>query len=78
MLAYAQVRGSPPSGDAYTLPGLEQYRDGVKRVFNALLFDESHERVSQRGQQVLFPEGKNRRRNRSHPRKTSNARVCAF
>ena len=25
MLAYARVRCSPPSGDAYTLPGLEQY-----------------------------------------------------
>jgi hypothetical protein len=25
-------------GDAYTLPGLEKYREGVKKVFNAMLF----------------------------------------
>lgn len=39
VLAYAKVRCSPPPGDAYSIPGLEQYRDGVKKVFNALLPD---------------------------------------
>src|SRR5262249_33082049 len=34
MLAYAKVGRLPPSGDAYTLPGFEQQRDGVKKVFN--------------------------------------------
>ena len=51
MLAYARVGCSPPSGDAYTLPGLEQHRDGVKKVFNAMLFD--------RGPRKSFPEGVN-------------------
>lgn len=51
MLAYAMVGCSPPPGDAYSLPGLEQYRDGVKRVFNALLFD--------KGPRTSFPKGEN-------------------
>jgi hypothetical protein len=29
---------NPPPGDAYTLPGLERSRDGVKKLFNAMLF----------------------------------------
>jgi hypothetical protein len=37
-LAYHLAVADPPPGDAYTLPGLEQCRDGVKRVFNAMLF----------------------------------------
>jgi hypothetical protein len=55
MLAYAKVRCSPPSGDAYTLPGLEQYRDGVKRVFNALLFDKGPRKSFPKGENVRFP-----------------------
>jgi hypothetical protein len=53
MLAYAMVGCSPPSGDAYSLPGLEQHRDGVKRVFNALLFD--------KGPRKSFPKGESDR-----------------
>jgi nucleoid DNA-binding protein len=34
-LAYYLAEADPPPGDAYTLPGLERSRDGVKRVFNA-------------------------------------------
>ena len=37
-LAYSVAGAVPPSGDAYTLPNLEQYREGVKEVFNAMLF----------------------------------------
>ena len=55
MLAYAKVGCSPPSGDAYTLPGLEQYRDGVKRVFNALLFDKGPRKSFPKGENVRFP-----------------------
>ena len=55
MLAYAKVGRSPPSGDAYTLPGLEQYRDGVKRVFNALLFDTGPRRSFPKGEAIRFP-----------------------
>jgi hypothetical protein len=38
VLAYHVAEAEPPPGDPYTLPGLEQSRDGVKRVFNAMLF----------------------------------------
>src|SRR5262249_9895907 len=37
-LAYSVAGAVPPPGDAYTLPNLEQYREGVKEVFNAMLF----------------------------------------
>ena len=57
MLAYARVRGSPPSGDAYSLPGLEQFRDGVKKVFNALLFDDKPRRSFPKGVGGFFPVG---------------------
>jgi hypothetical protein len=53
-LAYYLAEAEPPSGDAYTLPGLEQSRDGVKRVFNAMLFKHP---VTQfpKGARALFP-----------------------
>jgi hypothetical protein len=57
MLAYAKVGRSPPSGDAYTLPGFEQYRGGVKRVFNALLFDKGPRKSFPKGENVNFPKG---------------------
>ena len=38
VLCYSVVEAEPPPGDAYAIPGLEPYRDGVKRVFNAMLF----------------------------------------
>ena len=38
ILCYSVVEAEPPLPDAYTLPELEPYRDGVKRVFNAMLF----------------------------------------
>jgi hypothetical protein len=49
MLAYSEVKGSPPQGDSYVLPGFEGHRDGVKKVFNAMLFD--------RGPRAKFPKG---------------------
>jgi hypothetical protein len=55
MLAYAMVDRPPPSSDAYTLPGLEQYRNGVKRVFNALLFDKGPRKSFPKGENVNFP-----------------------
>lgn len=54
-LAYARVDCSPPSDDAYTLPGLEQYREGVKKVFNALLFDKGPRNRFPKDVNVLFP-----------------------
>ena len=58
MLAYAKVGRPPPSGDAYTLPGLEDQRDGVKKVFNALLFDKGPRDRFPKGVNVHFPKTK--------------------
>jgi hypothetical protein len=38
-LAYAHIGEVPPSGDLYAIPGLEDYRSGVKLAFNIFLFD---------------------------------------
>jgi hypothetical protein len=38
-LAYAHIGAVPPSGDLYAIPGLEDYRSGVKLAFNIFLFD---------------------------------------
>jgi hypothetical protein len=54
-LAYALAKAEPPSGDAYTLPGLEDCRDGVKKVFNAMLFDEDLRTRLPKGARELFP-----------------------
>ena len=54
-LAYSQVGCSPAPGDAYSLRGLEKHRDGVKKVFNALLFDRKARTSFPKGVNVLFP-----------------------
>ena len=54
-LAYSLAKAEPPSGDAYTLPGLEQCRDGVKKLFNAMLFDDRPRRQFPKGARELFP-----------------------
>jgi hypothetical protein len=53
-LAYLVAKADPPAGDAYTLTGLEQSRDGVKKLFNAMLFKHP---VTQfpKGARKLFP-----------------------
>ncbi len=38
-LAYARAGVTPPAGDLYAIPGLEDHRDAVKLLVNALLFD---------------------------------------
>jgi hypothetical protein len=38
-LAYAMVGATPPEGDLYAIPGLEGYRNGVKKAMNCFLFD---------------------------------------
>jgi hypothetical protein len=37
-ILYGMVGKTPPTADAYNLPGLEAYRPGVKKVMNAVLF----------------------------------------
>ena len=54
-LAYALAKAKPSSGDAYTLPGLEDNRDGVKKVFNAMLFDDDLRSRFPKGARQLFP-----------------------
>lgn len=44
-LLYAMEGVEAPAGDLYTIPGLEAYRRGLKRLFNALLFDEKERRA---------------------------------
>ncbi|GEO99935.1 hypothetical protein GCM10007887_23180 [Methylobacterium haplocladii] len=45
-LAYASVGAVPPEGDLYAIPGLEEYRRGVKLAVNCLLFDDHTNRKS--------------------------------
>jgi hypothetical protein len=54
LLAYHIAEADPPPGDAYTLPGLEKYRDGVKKVFNAMLFNHPVKKFP-KGAKKLFP-----------------------
>jgi hypothetical protein len=37
-ILYGMARVEPSAGDLYSVPGLEHYRDGVKKVLNAALF----------------------------------------
>jgi hypothetical protein len=55
LLAYSLAKAQSPRGDAYTLPGLENSRDGVKKVFNAMLFDHSRRTKFPKGARKLFP-----------------------
>jgi len=52
-LAYFIAKAAPPAEDAYTLPGLEEHREGVKKVFNAMLF--SRVEKFPKGARTLFP-----------------------
>jgi len=37
-ILYAMVGKTPPEGDAYTLPGYEKHRSGVKTIFSTMTF----------------------------------------
>ena len=54
-LAYADVGVRPPAGDAYMLPGFEDDREGVKKLFNAMLFDKAPRKSFPKGVKALFP-----------------------
>ena len=54
LLCYSVAGAQPPLTDAYTLPGLEQCREGVKKTFNAMLFKHPLERFP-KGVRELFP-----------------------
>ena len=63
ILCYSVAEAEPPADDAYTIPGLEQYRAGIKRVFNAMLFHHPVTKFPKRGPRelketkTLFPKG---------------------
>jgi hypothetical protein len=54
LLAYHAVEADPPAEDAYTLPGLEKCREGVKKLFNAMLFKHPVKKFP-KGARALFP-----------------------
>jgi hypothetical protein len=56
LLAYHIAEADPPPGDAYALPGLEEYREGVKKVFNTMLFKHPVEKLPKGSRKLkLFP-----------------------
>jgi hypothetical protein len=55
LLAYHVAEAVPPAADAYTLQGLEKCRDGVKKVFNAMLFKHPVNQFP-KGSRKLFPQ----------------------
>jgi hypothetical protein len=57
-LAYHIAEADPPTGDAYTLSGLEHCRDGVKKVFNTMLFKYPVKQLP-KGARALFPRAVN-------------------
>lgn len=63
ILAYSVAQAEPPADDAYTIEGLENYRDGVKKVFNAMLFHNPVTKFPKRTREeieekkTLFPKG---------------------
>jgi hypothetical protein len=56
-LLYAEAGVTPPSGDLYAMPRLEEHRDGVKVLINALLNRQGPLTRYPKGCGVLFPKG---------------------
>lgn len=54
-LLYGLIRATPPMNDCYVIPGLEDYREGVKKVMSSLLFDEGERKKKPRGTGKLLP-----------------------
>jgi hypothetical protein len=54
-LLYGRIKATPPMKDCYDVPGLEGYREGVKKVMASLLFDEGPRKQKPRGSGKLLP-----------------------
>ena len=54
-ILYGLEGATPPQDDAYQLPGLEDYRPGVKKVFNAALYSQVPLKRLPSGTGSLFP-----------------------
>lgn len=58
-LAYCRQGATPPSGDLYAIPGLEDYRDIVKSLVASLFFRNTEARSLPAGSKGALPEGWN-------------------
>lgn len=56
-ILYGLAGTTPPMEDVYLLPGLKDYRAGVKRVFNSILFADKPMRRLPKGTRPLIPKG---------------------
>jgi hypothetical protein len=54
-ILYGIAGVAPPEDDLYSVPGLEKHREGVKKLFNALLFDRAPRVRYPKGLAKLFP-----------------------
>ena len=54
-IVYGIAGASPPAGDLYTLPGLEDHRKGVKKIMNAALFQNKPLTRYPKDTRKLFP-----------------------
>jgi hypothetical protein len=57
-ILYGSAGEDIPFEDAYTIPGLESHRDGVKKVFNAMLHTEKPLNRKPKGTKDLLPKGR--------------------
>lgn len=57
MILYGHAGATPPKGDAYFLPGLENWREGIKKVFNAMVYAPNQLSRFPKFTNRLFPEG---------------------
>jgi hypothetical protein len=51
-IAYGRAGHDPPAGDLYSIPGLEAYREGIKKLMNAML---NHDKPFSRKPRKLKP-----------------------
>jgi hypothetical protein len=58
-LAYCLQGATPPSGDLYAIPGLEDYRDIVKSLIASLFFRNTEARSLPAGSKEALPDGWN-------------------
>jgi hypothetical protein len=58
-LAYCRQGATPPNGDLYAIPGLEEYRDVVKSLVASLFFRSTEARSLPAGIKEALPEGWN-------------------
>lgn len=58
-IAYGLAGSDPPEGDLYSIPGLEAYREGIKKLMNSMLNHDKPFKRKPRGMQHLLPKEMN-------------------